>query len=109
MSPKFQTYTQPETRRRPNTPDPQTRIVQEEMKDIGMVSEIIGRQQRGKQLWYEVVKSGRKKNDTQWFPLDEIKKDTTRFRCARGRRRLTARPCSSTARSKPRPLPAPFR
>merc|ERR1719424_1544853 len=52
----------------------------EEMKDIGMVSEISGRQQRGKQLWYEVVKTGRKKNDTQWFPLDEIKKDTTRFR-----------------------------
>ena len=37
----------------------------EEMKDIGMVSEISGRQQRGKQLWYEVVKTGRKKNDTQ--------------------------------------------
>jgi elongation factor 3 len=46
---------------------------QEIMRDIGSVAEVTGRQQRGKQMWYEVVKTGRKKNDTQWFPLDEIK------------------------------------
>ena len=49
------------------------------MTDIGMVCEVTGRQQRGKAIWYEVVKTGRKKSDTQYFPLDEIKKDTVRF------------------------------
>jgi len=46
---------------------------QEIMRDIGSVCEVSGRQQRGKQMWYEVVKTGRKKGDTQWFPLEEIK------------------------------------
>ena len=45
----------------------------EEMTDIGSVSEVAGRQQRGKHMWYEVVKTGRKKTDTMWVPLDELK------------------------------------
>jgi len=44
----------------------------EEMKDIGQVSDVIGRQMRGKALWYEIVKTGRKKDDTQWVPLEEL-------------------------------------
>ena len=43
------------------------------MTDIGSVESISGRQQRGKQVWYEVVKLGRRKGDTQWAPLEEIK------------------------------------
>ena len=39
---------------------------------------VIGRQQRGKQMWYEVVKCGRKKLDTQWVPLEELE-DTRRY------------------------------
>jgi hypothetical protein len=33
----------------------------------------VGRQQRGKDMWYELMKTGRKKADTQWFPESEIK------------------------------------
>ena len=43
------------------------------MTDIGSVNEVSGRQMRGKQMWYEVVKTGRKKSDTQWVPLEELK------------------------------------
>jgi len=46
----------------------------EEMKQIGSVCDVVGRQQRGKDLWYEIVKTGRRKDDTQWFPEEEIKK-----------------------------------
>ena len=45
---------------------------------MGAVSDVTGRQQRGKQMWYEVTKVGRKKNDTQWFPLEELE-DTRRY------------------------------
>jgi elongation factor 3 len=34
---------------------------------------VLGRQQRGKELWYEVLKNGRKKSDTQWYPESELK------------------------------------
>ena len=37
-----------------------------------MVNEVLGRQQRGKHIWYEVRKTGRKQGDTQWYPLSEI-------------------------------------
>ena len=46
---------------------------QEIMKDLGSVNEVSGRQMRGKQMWYEVVKTGRKSGDTQWVPLEELK------------------------------------
>ena len=42
------------------------------MKEVGMVHDVTGRQQRGKAVWYEVIKSGRRKNDAQWYPLSEI-------------------------------------
>ena len=32
----------------------------------------VPRQQRGKQLWYEVLKTGRMDSDTQWFPQAEL-------------------------------------
>ena len=44
----------------------------EMMKGVGNVGEVVGRQTRGKQVWYEVIKCGRKKQDTHWFPLSEI-------------------------------------
>jgi len=43
-----------------------------EMTDIGQVAAVTGRQMRGKALWYEVEKVGRKKGDTQWVPLTEL-------------------------------------
>jgi len=45
----------------------------EDMKAIGQVCDVVGRQMRGKDLWYEIVKTGRRKDDTQWFPESEIK------------------------------------
>jgi len=42
------------------------------LQEIGAVTDVIGRQQRGKQIWYEVRRYGRRENDTQWFPLEEI-------------------------------------
>ncbi len=42
------------------------------MKETTMVNEVLGRQQRGKQIWYEVRRTGRKEKDTQWYPLSEI-------------------------------------
>mmetsp|Transcript_11089 Transcript_11089/g.36411 ORF Transcript_11089/g.36411 Transcript_11089/m.36411 type:complete len:607 (-) Transcript_11089:388-2208(-) len=38
----------------------------------GAVKDVVGRQKRGKQVWYEVVKPGRKGEATQWYPLEEI-------------------------------------
>jgi len=45
----------------------------EQMGQAGAVCEIVGRQQRGKQLVYEVQKTGRMKADTQSYPFDELK------------------------------------
>ncbi len=44
------------------------------MTQRGEIEEIIGRAERGKQLWYEVVKVGRKKDDTVWEPLEFLSK-----------------------------------
>jgi elongation factor 3 len=44
------------------------------MTQRGEIEEIIGRAERGKQLWYEVVKVGRKKDDTIWEPLEFLSK-----------------------------------
>jgi len=44
----------------------------EEMKKPGSVQEILGRQQRGRALWYELQLSGRVKEDTKWVPLSEL-------------------------------------
>ena len=52
----------------------------EEMKDIGQVAAIVGRQMRGKALWYEIEKTGRKKMDTQWVPLEELENPRGLFR-----------------------------
>ena len=45
-----------------------------QMKEAGAVTEVIGRQQRGRQLWYEVRKNGRVSSDTQFFPQEELEK-----------------------------------
>merc|ERR1719387_603715 len=37
-----------------------------------MIYEIVGRNQKGGQLWYEVRKNGGMKDDTQSFPLSEL-------------------------------------
>ena len=50
-------------------------VSDEEKKDMeapGAVTEIIGRAQKGKQLWYEVRKNGKMKDDTQQIPLSEL-------------------------------------
>ncbi|KOO35268.1 hypothetical protein Ctob_006459 [Chrysochromulina tobinii] len=52
----------------------------EEMKEIGQVAAIVGRQMRGKALWYEIEKTGRKKMDTQWVPLEELENPRGLFR-----------------------------
>ena len=46
----------------------------EAMKELGAVNEIVGRQTRGRDLWYEVKKTGRGGTDqeTKFFPLSEI-------------------------------------
>eukprot|EP00854_Cymbomonas_tetramitiformis_P013308 gene13308-15726_t len=44
------------------------------MKERGNIYEIIGRQERGKALWYETRKIGRKEDDTSWEPLEYIQK-----------------------------------
>jgi len=44
----------------------------ETCKEVGQIADVIGRQTRGKSLWYEVEKVGRKKSDTQWVPMDEL-------------------------------------
>ena len=44
------------------------------MTQRGEIEAIIGRAERGKQLWYEVQKVGRKKEDTVWEPLEFLSK-----------------------------------
>jgi elongation factor 3 len=44
------------------------------MTQRGEIDAIIGRAERGKQLWYEVQKVGRKKDDTVWEPLEFLTK-----------------------------------
>ena len=44
------------------------------MTQRGEIEAIIGRAERGKQLWYEVQKVGRKQNDTVWEPLEFLTK-----------------------------------
>ena len=44
----------------------------EQMLEIGAVQDIVGRQERGRKLWYEVLKRGRTDMDTQYFPQEEI-------------------------------------
>ena len=46
----------------------------EEMKGAGAITEIVGRNKKGKDLWYEVTKNGRVKSDTQQLPLSELEK-----------------------------------
>ena len=38
------------------------------MSEIGQVKAILGRQMRGKHLWYEVEKVGRRKSDSPFRP-----------------------------------------
>jgi elongation factor 3 len=57
-----------------------TELEQEEMKETGQVCEVLGRQMRGKQMWYEVRKTGRKKGDNHWFPLEELTNPKGLFR-----------------------------
>ena len=43
-----------------------------QMEEAGAVLAVVGRNQKGKQLWYEVQRKGRVATDTQSFPLSEI-------------------------------------
>ena len=45
---------------------------EESMKTAGAITEVVGRQQRGREMWYEVKKNGRMKDDTQFFPQAEL-------------------------------------
>jgi len=42
------------------------------MEEIGAVIEVVGRAQKGKDLWYEIKKNGRGANETKSVPLSEI-------------------------------------
>ena len=42
------------------------------MEEIGAVTEVVGRNQKGKDLWYEIKKKGRGDNETKSVPLSEI-------------------------------------
>ena len=44
------------------------------MKEVGSVCSISGRQQRGRQLWYEVIKTGRggTEQEPQYYPMSDI-------------------------------------
>ncbi len=44
------------------------------MTQRGEIEEIVGRAERGSKLWYEVIKVGRKKDDTVWEPLEFLSK-----------------------------------
>merc|ERR1712100_943889 len=46
----------------------------EEMKAPGAITEIVGRNKKGKDLWYEVTKNGRVKSDTQQLPQAGLEK-----------------------------------
>ena len=43
-------------------------------QERGAICEIIGRQERGKQLFYECRRAGRKDNDTDWEPVTSLMK-----------------------------------
>ena len=43
-------------------------------QERGAICEIIGRQERGKQLFYECRRAGRKENDTDWEPVTSLMK-----------------------------------
>lgn len=43
-------------------------------RERGAISEIIGRQERGKQLFYECVRAGRKEGDTDWEPVTSLER-----------------------------------
>ena len=43
-----------------------------EMEELGAVTEVVGRAQKGKDLWYEIKKKGRGANETKSVPLSEI-------------------------------------
>merc|ERR1719182_798108 len=43
-----------------------------QMKAPGAVCEVVGRAQKGKHMWYEVRKTGKMKDETQWYPLGDI-------------------------------------
>ena len=47
-------------------------IIRQEMEEIGAVIEVVGRAQKGKDLWYEIKKNGRGANETKSVPLSEI-------------------------------------
>jgi len=47
------------------------------MKGRGAITSVVGRQQRGRELWYEVTKVGRVAADTQWLPFSEL--ETTAY------------------------------
>mmetsp|Transcript_24112 Transcript_24112/g.29214 ORF Transcript_24112/g.29214 Transcript_24112/m.29214 type:complete len:1292 (+) Transcript_24112:140-4015(+) len=49
----------------------------ETMTMRGEISSIIGRQERGKKLWYECMKIGRKDDDTVWEPLQFLERSTS--------------------------------
>lgn len=44
------------------------------MTQRGEIEAVIGRAERGSKLWYEVVKVGRKKDDTVWEPMEFLVK-----------------------------------
>ena len=43
-----------------------------EMEELGAVTEVVGRAQKGKDLWYEIKKKGRGAGETKSVPLSEI-------------------------------------
>ena len=43
-------------------------------QERGAICEIIGRQERGKTLFYECRRAGRKENDTDWEPITSLQK-----------------------------------
>ena len=69
-------YPKPNPNLNPNpSPSPNPNPNQEEekeMEEIGAVIEVVGRAQKGKDLWYEIKKNGRGANETKSVPLSEI-------------------------------------
>ena len=49
-----------------------TKEEEEMMNELGAVTEVVGRAQKGKDLWYEIVKKGRGAGETKSVPLSEI-------------------------------------
>jgi len=53
-------------------------------RERGAISEVIGRQERGKTLFYECVRMGRKEGDTDWEPVSSLeRKDVYVMKMAR--------------------------